>query len=92
MVAPLGSTKLSMRLIINEIRALMSPTVISSLLKWGIDDMIPALGPFRRNKFPLKHEEKHLLKAISKWLERDEEMAFFNRQKYNWQYNIRRAR
>ena len=77
MVAPLGSTKLSMRLIINEIRALMSPTVISSLLKWGIDDMIPALGPFRRNKFRLSMK-KASSKAISKWLERDEEIGFFS--------------
>ena len=78
MVAPLGSTKISMRLIINEIRALMSPTVLSSLIKWGIEEMIPALGPFRRNKFPLKHEEQSLLKEISKWLEKDEELGFFS--------------
>ena len=57
MVAPLGSTNLSIKLITNEIRALISPSVVRSLIKWGISDMIPALGPFRRNKFPLKHEE-----------------------------------
>ena len=78
MVAPLGSTNLSIKLITNEIRALISPSVVRSLIKWGISDMIPALGPFRRNKFPLKHEENSLIKAVPMWLERDEELGFFS--------------
>lgn len=78
MVAPLGSTKLSLRLITNEIRALINPSVLSSLVKWGVEEMIPALGPFRRNKYPLKHEEESILKAVPKWLEKDEELGFFS--------------
>ena len=77
LIAPLGSKNITSKILVNELRALLSGPVLGSLAKWGFGEMVPAIGPFRRKKFPLRHHEKSILKSLDKWLEDDEKNGFF---------------
>ena len=62
-----------------ELISIRSKAVMSSIWEWGFKELTPALGKFRRSKFPLNHQESDIHDAVYSWLRDDERNGVFNR-------------
>ncbi len=79
LVAPMGQLNKSIKAVCMELFSATNKTVIDSIREWGLSELTPALGKFRRSKFPLNHKEDNIHDAIYSWLREDEENGVFDR-------------
>ena len=82
LIAPLGSIDFNAKIVVSEITGILNKEVAQNIKTWGLSEMIPSIGFFRRWKFPLRHNEKNIHRSVYNWLRVDEKEDVFYCNQY----------